>query len=69
MSSVAQGLIFRLYRKTERAFSGFRDQTLGDLSGIYGLKINDFPEITIANGTVEFNAIPAFVVTNDDRSR
>lgn len=44
------------------AFSGFRDQTLGDLTGIDGLKISDFPEMTIANGTVEFSAIPTFVI-------
>ncbi len=43
------------------AFSGFRDQTLGDLTGVDGLKISDFPEMKIANGTVEFNAIPTFV--------
>jgi site-specific recombinase XerC len=44
------------------AFSGFRDQTLGDLTGVDGLKISDFPEMKIANGTVEFNAIPTFVI-------
>ena len=44
------------------AFSGFRDQTLGDLTGVDGLKISDFPEMKIANGTVEFTAIPTFVI-------
>jgi integrase len=44
------------------AFSGFRDETLGDLTGIDGLKISDFPEMTISNGTVQFNAIPTFVI-------
>jgi integrase len=43
------------------AFCGFRDQTLGDLTGIDGLKIGDFPEMKIVNGTVEFATIPTFV--------
>jgi hypothetical protein len=43
------------------AFCGFRDQTLGDLTGIDGLKIGDFPEMKIVNGTVEFTTIPTFV--------
>jgi integrase len=43
------------------AFCGFRDQTLGDLTGIDGLKIGDFPEMKVANGSVEFATIPTFV--------
>jgi site-specific recombinase XerC len=44
------------------AFSGFRDHTLGDHTGVDGLKISDIPEMKIANGTVQFNAIPTFVI-------
>lgn len=44
------------------AFSGFRDETLGDLTGVDGLKVSDFPEITISNGTVQFKSIPTFVI-------
>jgi site-specific recombinase XerC len=44
------------------AFSGFRDQTLGDVTGVDGLRISDFPEMKIANGIVELNAIPTFVI-------
>ena len=29
------------------AFAGFRDQTLGDLTGVDRLKIKDFPEMQI----------------------
>lgn len=46
------------------AFSAFRDETLGDYLGVDGLKIRDFPEMTIHQDThiVEFRKIPTVVI-------
>ena len=44
------------------AFSGFRDETLGDYTGVDGLKISDFPEMEIRDGMVDFKAIPTRVI-------
>ncbi len=46
------------------AFSAFRDETLGDYLGVDGLKIRDFPEMTIhqETHTVEFQKIPTLVI-------
>jgi hypothetical protein len=44
------------------AFSGFRDQVLGDYTGVDGLKVRDFPEMSIQDGKVEFDKIPALVI-------
>jgi hypothetical protein len=46
------------------AFSTFRDETLGDYLGVDGLKIRDFPEMTIHQDTqtVEFQKIPTVVI-------
>ena len=46
------------------AFSAFRDETLGDYLGVDGLKIHDFPEMTIHQDTqtVEFQKIPTLVI-------
>jgi integrase len=43
------------------AFAGFRDQTLGNYKGVDGLKIADFPEMTINDGRVEFRKTPTIV--------
>jgi hypothetical protein len=43
------------------AFSGFRDQVLGDYTGVDGLKVSDFPEMSIRDGKVEFDKIPTLV--------
>lgn len=42
------------------AFSAFRDETLGDYLGVDGLKMHDFPEMTIHQDTqtVELQKIP-----------
>jgi hypothetical protein len=44
------------------AFSGFRDETLGDYTGVDGLKMGDFPEMEIKDGKVNFKAIPTLVI-------
>jgi hypothetical protein len=46
------------------AFSGFRDQTLGDYLGVDGLKLRDFPEMVVnrESNTVEFKTIPTLVI-------
>ena len=46
------------------AFSGFRDETLGDYLGVDGLKLRDFSELSINKifNTVEFQAIPTLVI-------
>lgn len=41
------------------AFSGVRLEVLGNYLGDDGLKVQDFPEMTINNGLVEFGKIPA----------
>ena len=43
------------------AFTGFRDQTLGNYKGVDGLKIADFPEMTLNDGRVEFRKTPTIV--------
>jgi integrase len=43
------------------SFSGFRDQALGDYTGVDGLKVSDFPEMSIRDGKVEFDKIPTLV--------
>lgn len=43
------------------AFSGFKDETLGDHTGVDGLKI-DVPEMEIKDGIVDFKAVPTVVV-------
>ncbi|AGK61403.1 Site-specific recombinase XerD [Archaeoglobus sulfaticallidus PM70-1] len=44
------------------AFSGLRIQVLGNYRGIDGLKVMDFPEMTVSNGEVEFEVVPTMVV-------
>ena len=51
------------------AFSGFRDQTLGDYTGIDGLKISDFPEMEIKDGIVDFKALPTRVICRPPTSK
>lgn len=43
------------------AFSGFRDQVLGDYTGIDGLKVGDFPEMSIKDGKVQFDRMPTLI--------
>jgi hypothetical protein len=51
------------------AFSGFRNETLGDYTGVDGLKISDFPEMEIKDGIVDFKAIPTVVVCRTPLSK
>jgi hypothetical protein len=46
------------------AFAAFRDETLGDYLGLDGLKLRDFPEMTVHNETqaVDFRKIPTLVI-------
>jgi len=44
------------------AFSGFRDETLGDYTGVDGLGISGFPETEIKDGIVDFKALPTRVI-------
>ncbi|MCL4323548.1 MAG: site-specific integrase [Candidatus Thermoplasmatota archaeon] len=43
------------------AFSGLRPETLGNAEGTDGLKISDFPEMKIVEGTIEFEKVPTIV--------
>ena len=51
------------------AFGGFRIETLGDYLGKDGLKVKDFPELTIKDGVVEFEKIPTLVIVRDNLSK
>jgi hypothetical protein len=51
------------------AFSGFRLEVLGDYLGNDGLKICDFPEMRISNGTVEFEQIPTMIMVRKSLSK
>jgi integrase len=43
------------------AFAGFRNEVMGDYTGVDGLKIRDLPEMSIRDGKVDFNKIPTLV--------
>jgi len=43
------------------AFCGFRPEVLGNYLGDDGLKVGDFPEMTIGGGAVEFSRMPTLV--------
>jgi integrase len=47
------------------AFAGLRPQALGDYLGDDGLKIEDFPEMTISDGRADFNRIPTKIVVRE----
>lgn len=51
------------------AFSGCRPEVLGDYLGLDGLKIKDFPELEIRNGTVSFTRVPTRVVVREELSK
>lgn len=51
------------------AYSGLRLQTLGNEPGTDGLKLGDFPELTITNNGVEFENIPTIVKVRKELSK
>jgi integrase len=51
------------------AFAGVRLQVLGDYLGRDGLKVEDFPEMTIENGRVEFKRVPTKLVVRATLSK
>jgi integrase len=51
------------------AFAGLRLQVLGDYLGRDGLKVEDFPEMTIWSGRVEFKRVPTKLVVRATLSK
>jgi integrase len=51
------------------AFAGVRIQVLGDYLGRDGVNVEDFPEMTIKNGRVEFQRIPTKLVVRATLSK
>jgi len=51
------------------AHSGLRLETLGNFAGDDGLRIGDFPELSIKDGSVEFERIPTMVVVRKELSK
>lgn len=51
------------------AFSGVRLQVLGNFNGSNGLKIGDFPEMSIKENAVTFERVPTLVVVRDELSK
>jgi len=51
------------------AHSGLRLMTLGNYRGLDGLRVRDFPEMKIEDGTVEFEQIPTMVVVRPELSK
>ena len=51
------------------AFAGVRLEVLGDFLGEDGLKVKDFPEMTIKGNDVEFREVPAIVTVRKTLSK
>jgi len=51
------------------AFAGLRPETLGNMRGTDGLKVKDFPEMEIKDGSVEFKRIPTMIVIRPELSK
>ena len=51
------------------AFSGTRPEVLGNYIGDNGLKLKDFPDLTIENGKVAFHKIPAMIIVRPELSK
>ncbi len=51
------------------AFSGTRLEVLADFLGDDGLKLKDFPEITVNHGKVDFETVPTRVVVRKNLSK
>ena len=51
------------------AFSGVRLEVLGNYDGTDGLRLSDFPELQIGDGTVTFTKVPALVRVRRELSK
>jgi hypothetical protein len=51
------------------AHCGLRLEVLGNYEGIEGLRVNDLPELQIANGRIEFSKIPTLVSVRSSLSK
>jgi len=51
------------------AFSGVRPEVLGNLDGTDGLKVRDFPEMSISEGRVTFSKIPTRFIIRHSLSK
>jgi len=51
------------------AHSGLRIEVLGNYKGNDGLRIKDFPEIEINDGTIEFKKIPTMIIVRPELSK
>jgi hypothetical protein len=51
------------------AYSGCREEVLGDIEGKNGIRLRDLPEMKIENGKVTFTAIPTRVIVREDLNK
>jgi len=51
------------------AHSGLRPMTLGNYHGYDGLRVKDLPEMTVTNGSVEFEQTPTKIVVRPELSK